>query len=54
MEMTISTERAAARPKRDLLASAVLEKSREFFLDPENEKAFLEWKAERENEKKGA
>lgn len=43
-EMTISTERAAARPKYDLLAMALLEKCREFYCDPENEKAYQEWK----------
>lgn len=43
-EMTISTERAAARPKYDLLARALIQKCREFFNDPENEKAYQEWK----------
>ena len=50
-EMTISAERATTRPKYDLMASAVLERCREFYQDPENEKAFQEWK---EQKKKGA
>ena len=51
-KMTISTERATTRPKYDILASAVLERCRMFFEDPENEKAFREWKEEQK--KKGA
>lgn len=50
--MRISAERSAEKPKRDLLAAAVLMRSREFYKDPKNEKAFREWKAEKE--KKGA
>lgn len=47
--MTISTERAAAQPKREILAAAVLERCRAFYEDEENERAFREWK-----EQKGA
>lgn len=49
--MRISAERAATRPKRDLLARAVLERCRAWFEDPENEKAFQEWKSGKEAEK---
>ena len=48
MEMTVSTERAAARPKRDILAAAVLERAREFFRNPENEREYEEWKNRKE------
>lgn len=44
MKMTISTERAAERPKYDLMAAEILKRCREFYEDPENEKAFREWK----------
>lgn len=50
--MKISTERAATRPKYDLMAAAVLERCRAFYEDPENERAFQEWK--QEQKKKGA
>ena len=49
-EMRISSERAATRAKRDLLSSAVLERCRAFYEDPENEKAFQEWKSGKEAE----
>ena len=49
-EMRISSERAATRAKRDLLSSAVLERCRAWFEDPENEKAFQEWKSGKEAE----
>ena len=44
MKMTISTERAAEKPKYDLMAAEILKRCREFYEDPENEKAFREWK----------
>lgn len=47
-ELTISVERAATRPKYDLLSSAVLERCRKFFENEENERAFQEWKAGKE------
>ena len=50
-EMRISAERAATRAKRDLLSSAVLERCRAWYEEPENEKAFQEWKSGKEAEK---
>lgn len=49
--MTISTERAATRPKYDILAAAVLERCRAWYEDEENERAFQEWKAGKETGK---
>lgn len=46
--MTISAERAAVKPKRDILAAAVLERAREWFENEENERAYQEWKAGKE------
>ena len=43
--MTISAERAAVQPKRDILAAAVLERARAWFENEENERAYQEWKA---------
>ena len=48
--MKITAERSAAKPKYDLMASAVMERCREFYQDPENEKAFREWMTEREKQ----
>lgn len=49
--MTVSAvTRARTKPKYDVMAAELLERCRAFYQDPENEKAFLEWKAE----KKGA
>ena len=51
--MTVSAaERAETKPKYDTLAAELLAGCREFYKDPENEKAFREWKKDRE--KKGA
>lgn len=46
-EMRISAERAATRPKYDLLSSAVLERCRKFFENEENERAYQEWEKQR-------
>lgn len=43
-EMTISAVRCRRKPKRGLMAKWALEAAREFYRDPENEKAFQEWK----------
>lgn len=43
-EMRIRAERAAAVPKRDLMAAAVLERCRAFFAEPENEQQYRAWK----------
>ena len=51
-EMTVSTVRTTVKPKYGATASALLTAMRAFYEDAENERAFQEWKAERE--KKGA
>ena len=48
---TISAERAMTKPKYSADAAALLERAREFFQDPENERAFQEWKAGKEAKK---
>ena len=50
-EMTISARRTKTKPKYSIQAAALLKACREFYDDPENEKAFQEWK---ETKKKGA
>lgn len=50
-ETRISVARAKVKPKYRTSAAALLEKCRAFYEDPENEKAFREWK---EAQKKGA
>ena len=50
-ETTISAARVKTKPKYGATAAALLERCREFYQDPENEKAFLEWKAGRDSKK---
>lgn len=52
-EMRITARSSGQAPKYDKAASALLELCREFYQDPENERAFQEWQAERsgKNEK---
>ena len=49
--MTISAARVKEKPKHGTLAAELLERCRTFYEDPENERAFREWK---EQKKKGA
>ena len=46
-EITISARTCAEKPNYWKTAGALLERCREFYQDPENEKAFQEWKAQR-------
>lgn len=46
-EMTISAVRARTKPKYDVAARELLDACRAFYEDPENEKTFQDWKAER-------
>lgn len=46
-ELRIYAEEAKTKPDYTLTAPALLEKCRSFYQDPENEKAFREWMAER-------
>ena len=50
-ETRISASRARTKPKYQANAAALLKRCRAFYEDPENEKAFREWK---ETKKKGA
>ena len=43
--MNISAARTEKKPDYTKTAAELLEKCREWYSDPENEKAFLEWKA---------
>ena len=53
MTAAITAERVKEKPKYSRTAAALLERCREFYQDPENEKAFQEWKEQRsgQNEK---
>ena len=50
-EMRITVSRAEEKPNMQKTAAALLERCREFYLDPENEKAFLEWKAGKDGQR---
>jgi len=47
-ETTITATRAMTAPKYGKMAAGLLEAARNFYQDPENEKAYLEWKARKE------
>lgn len=53
-ELRIYAEETKTKPDYTLTAPALLEKCRSFYLDPENERAYQEWKAGRsgKNEQK--
>lgn len=44
-ETRITVSQAAEKPNYQKTAAALLERCREFYQNPENEKAFQEWKA---------
>ena len=46
-EMRIAARSSGQAPKYDKAAAALLELCREFYQDPENERAYQEWQAER-------
>ena len=46
-EIRISVRTAAEKPNYRRTAAALLERCREFYQDPENERAYQEWKAAR-------
>lgn len=50
-EMTISAAKVKKPPKYDAAAAELLERCRMFYEDPENERAFREWKAGKEAKK---
>ena len=43
--MRITARQAEEKPNYQKTAAELLKRCREFYQDPENEKAFLEWKA---------
>ena len=51
MKTRIRAERAETKPKYTAAARELLDRCRGFYEDPENERAFREWK---EQKKKGA
>lgn len=46
-EMRITARAAATKPNYRKTAAELLARCREFYQDPENEREFQEWKAER-------
>jgi len=50
-EMKVTARKCAEEPKYTKTAAALLERCREFYRDPENEKAFQEWKAGKDEKK---
>ena len=47
-ELKIVARSAKEAPKYGAMAAALLEECRRFYQDPENERAFQEWKARKE------
>ena len=47
-QMTITAREARTEPKYSTMAPALLKRCREFYQDPENERAYQEWKANRD------
>ena len=45
---TVIASKATTAPKYNITAAGLLEAARRFYQDPENEKAFMEWKAGKE------
>ena len=51
-EMMITGRESGKKPNYKKTAAALLERCREFYQDPENEKAYQAWKAEQDKQKK--
>ena len=49
-ETRITVNQTKDKPNYQKTAAALLERCREFYQDPENERAFLEWTAGKEKE----
>ena len=49
MKTRISAERAVTKPKHAATARELLERCRQFYQDPENERAYQEWKNKKKN-----
>ena len=48
MELTVTVRASGKAPNYKKTAAELLQRCREFYQDPENERAFLEWKANRD------
>ena len=48
-EMTVTAVRVKEKPKYGIHAAELLERCRAFYQDPENEKAYQEWKQKKES-----
>ena len=53
-DISVRAARCTEKPKYTKTAAELLSRCREFYEDPENEKAFQEWKAEKEGSEKRA
>ena len=51
-EMRITGRGSGKKPNYKKTAAALLERCRAFYQDPENEKAYQEWKEEQDKQKK--
>ena len=49
-ELRITARKAATKPNYRKTAAALLGRCREFYQDPENERAYQEWKARKEGQ----
>ena len=49
-ELRITVTAVKDKPKYKKTAAALLERCREFYQDPENERAYQEWKARKEGQ----
>lgn len=47
-ELRVTVRRTGKKPNYQKTAAALLERCREFYQDPENERAYQEWKARKE------
>ena len=53
-DLRITARASGKKPDYKKTAAALLERCRAFYQDPENEREFREWKAQREREGKSA
>ena len=53
-EMQVTVRESGKEPNFKKTAAELLQRCREFYQDPANEKAFLEWKAQRDAKTAGA
>ena len=50
-EMKVTATRTRTKPKYDALAAELLARCRAFYEDPENERAYQEWKAGKDGQR---